>query len=496
MKTQPALVRPAPAQPVAPSTTGDGGPRQRGRRVPRLLAVPLALALAGCAAEAGPTQDTAPSAPVSSTPGSGASQDGAAGPGAGTSAASSGGVAPGPAAPQPVETPAGLEADHLVESTFLLASGERSGKDLDAERAAAAVVAAEPGPREWEDAVMAQVQGDLSGPMVDLLGAGEGVAAPEVGELDLPPLHVAVVLDASGSMRESAGGGRTRMEAARQALDGFAAGLPRDATLSVRTYGQGGDASRSGRADSCRSTQRVAEGRARQLDLAGELARVEPTGWTPLARGLEAAGKDLPTAGRSVVYVVTDGLETCGGDPVAAATELSRGPGGPDVHVIGFGLAEGDWQLLEDVAEAGRGEYTSVGTGDELANLLADQRELLEELRWEAGADAAAGVEGQVETLTAGARELATDLRREVDAQEERALAVVDALAAESATDAELLDGLRNDLAQRHDRMRHAVEDAERQAVNRAEVDGIIERRAGRDAAREERDAASEELER
>jgi Ca-activated chloride channel family protein len=90
-------------------------------------------------------------------------------------------------------------------------------------------------------------------------------------------------------------------------------------------------------------------------------------GWTPLATGIEKAVGDIPEeATDSIVYVVTDGLETCGGDPVAAAEALAASDIRPVVNVIGFQTGDADQAALVAIAEAGGGRFTSAGSGAQL----------------------------------------------------------------------------------------------------------------------------------
>jgi len=51
----------------------------------------------------------------------------------------------------------------------------------------------------------------------------------------------------------------------------------------------------------------------------------EPTGWTPISLALQNAGEDFPTGEnvRNVIIMVTDGEETCDGDPCAVAEALA-----------------------------------------------------------------------------------------------------------------------------------------------------------------------------
>ena len=71
--------------------------------------------------------------------------------------------------------------------------------------------------------------------------------------------------------------------------------------------------------------------------------------------------------------LLTDGEETCGGDPCALARELSAGGSHLTVHVIGYRAwdAEGFGMLQSRcLADATGGLYISVQTTDELVAAL------------------------------------------------------------------------------------------------------------------------------
>ena len=72
------------------------------------------------------------------------------------------------------------------------------------------------------------------------------------------------------------------------------------------------------------------------------------------------------------MVLVTDGIESCGGDPVRAARELREQ--GIVVHVIGFGLgnvADEDSASLQNIAWASGGQYVTAGSAEELKAALA-----------------------------------------------------------------------------------------------------------------------------
>jgi hypothetical protein len=90
---------------------------------------------------------------------------------------------------------------------------------------------------------------------------------------------------------------------------------------------------------------------------------------TPLGASLAQAASDLrDAAGPKLVVLVTDGEETCGGDPRQAIADLAAQ--GFDVHVNIVGFALDDPTLkrqFETWAKAGNGQYIDAGNADELA---------------------------------------------------------------------------------------------------------------------------------
>ena len=72
------------------------------------------------------------------------------------------------------------------------------------------------------------------------------------------------------------------------------------------------------------------------------------------------------------LVLVTDGLESCGGDPVGAARALREQ--GIVVHLIGFGMgnaADEDTASLRAIANASGGRYVTAGSAEELQVALA-----------------------------------------------------------------------------------------------------------------------------
>jgi Ca-activated chloride channel family protein len=103
------------------------------------------------------------------------------------------------------------------------------------------------------------------------------------------------------------------------------------------------------------------------------IAGLKPTGQTPIAYALNQAGRDfgMVQSDRTIV-LVSDGIESCGGDPVQAAYGLRKQ--GIVVHLIGFGLgnaADEDTASLQAVASASGGRYVTASSAEELKAALA-----------------------------------------------------------------------------------------------------------------------------
>lgn len=197
----------------------------------------------------------------------------------------------------------------------------------------------------------------------------DGQAAPA------GPTRVLLMLDASGSMAARMGGS-TKMQAARDALTAFVDRLDGDVQVALRVYGHTGNNTPAGKPESCRGTALVHPFAA--LDPARFRAAVgsfEPQGWTPIAAALQAAASDFPAGpgGNNVVYLVSDGEETCGGDPSAAARALRASGIAVTVNVIGFGVDAKAAAQLRPIAEAGGGEYLSANSAADLTRLFNER---------------------------------------------------------------------------------------------------------------------------
>ena len=180
---------------------------------------------------------------------------------------------------------------------------------------------------------------------------------------------VEIVVDASRSMWGRMEG-EPKMEVAKQTLLDVAREFIGPSHLALRAYG---NSSESQLHDCSDSELLVAFGRDNREQIIKSIEELRPLGQTPLAYALSQAGRDFKDIdGEKAVVLVTDGIESCGGDPLAEASTL-RGQG-IAIHVIGFGLdnaADEDTASLDSIAQVAGGRFFLAGSSEELKDALA-----------------------------------------------------------------------------------------------------------------------------
>lgn len=99
-----------------------------------------------------------------------------------------------------------------------------------------------------------------------------------------------------------------------------------------------------------------------------EVYKLKPKGRSPIAAALKEAAQQLP-AENAHILLVSDGIESCEGDPCATAQQLVEANPSLQIDVVGF-RAEKEAQL-ECIAENGRGAFVVATDTERLKTLLA-----------------------------------------------------------------------------------------------------------------------------
>ena len=150
---------------------------------------------------------------------------------------------------------------------------------------------------------------------------------PQVAQLPIPPTpaptlceprwtptnrpEVIVVVDGSGSMEEGFPGGPSRIDAAKKATSTIVRGLHKDITTGLVSF-----------TDCDETSTPTKYGYARRPELLARVAAMTPSQGTSLANSVRRAGNAAKSVGPATVVVVSDGEDTCGGDPCAVARRL------------------------------------------------------------------------------------------------------------------------------------------------------------------------------
>lgn len=162
------------------------------------------------------------------------------------------------------------------------------------------------------------------------------------------------IVDGSNSMWGQVGG-TPKIETAKKAFEGLTAQVPADVNIAVATYGHTNKTSCD---DIAYLTPFVGEADRGKLSQA--VNNITPTGKTPIAKSLEILGGEMAKkheGDKNTIVLISDGVESCEGDPCAVAGMLASSNVDFSVHVVGFDIAEKDRKQLQCIAEKGKGRY-------------------------------------------------------------------------------------------------------------------------------------------
>lgn len=185
---------------------------------------------------------------------------------------------------------------------------------------------------------------------------------------------VEFVLDLSGSMNKKLDGVK-QVDHARTAFAKAIGELPGDANVAVRVFAH--RVAQADKSGSCKDTELLhplAPLKAAEVTL--KLAALEPKGYTPIAYSLQQAGEDFAEASKQreaskVIVLLSDGEETCGGDPISVLRDLREKGIDIMVHTIGFNVDDVTRKQLEGIATFSGGKYFDARNAGALTSALS-----------------------------------------------------------------------------------------------------------------------------
>ncbi len=173
---------------------------------------------------------------------------------------------------------------------------------------------------------------------------------------------VEFILDASGSMLQRIGGER-RIEVAKSALIGLTDALPPASGFALRVFGHK-------EADSCRTDLEIKQPKVDKTAAVTKIKGITAMNLakTPIAASLLKVKEDLAGANGSVlVILMTDGEETCDGNPRAAIEALRASGMDVRVNIVGFAVDEiALKETFAQWAQAGNGAFFDAQNAEQL----------------------------------------------------------------------------------------------------------------------------------
>ncbi|ESY66241.1 MULTISPECIES: VWA domain-containing protein [Mesorhizobium] len=177
---------------------------------------------------------------------------------------------------------------------------------------------------------------------------------------------VIIILDASGSMWAQIDG-KPKLEIARESLRTVLQSVPADDEIGFLAYGHR-------EKGSCDDIQLIVPPQAGSASAITDAAdSLKFLGKTPLTAAVKQAAEALKyTEDKATVVLITDGLETCGGDPCALGKELEASGVDFTADVVGFGLTADEGKQIACLADNTGGKYIQASDEKALQEALAE----------------------------------------------------------------------------------------------------------------------------
>lgn len=185
---------------------------------------------------------------------------------------------------------------------------------------------------------------------------------------------IVLILDASGSMWGQIEG-ENKISIAKTVLKNLVTELPDNTDVGLIAYGhrEKGD---------CKDIETIVEpGPLDKTAINNKIDALNPKGKTPITDSVLTAFELVKAnENATTVILVSDGIETCGGDPCQAVKEAKDSGINFIMHIVGFDVGDVDVSQLECAAQAGGGLYLSAQNASELSEALETAVEMPAEL--------------------------------------------------------------------------------------------------------------------
>ena len=174
------------------------------------------------------------------------------------------------------------------------------------------------------------------------------------------------IYDASGSMWGQMDG-KTKKEIAADILTNTVTGLKDDQQIGFMAYGHR-------RKSDCEDVEFMIDlENTDKAKVTKAVSSINPLGKTPLANSAKQAISSIESSGiKTTIILITDGIESCNGN-LCEVIRLAREKGIDfKLHIVGFGLKDGEAEALKCAAKEGNGNYYDAEDSDQLEQVLDD----------------------------------------------------------------------------------------------------------------------------
>ncbi len=168
------------------------------------------------------------------------------------------------------------------------------------------------------------------------------------------------ILDASGSMWGQIKG-KAKITIAKEVMAKLVPELPANNRIGLIAYGHR-------RKGDCNDVEvLVPLGEHHKSAVLHAVSGLNAKGKTPLTRSVNRAFKMLQREkGESTIILISDGIESCDGDPCAQVKAAKKYGVNFVLNTIGFGLSKGESAQLQCMAEAGGGQFFQADNAEQL----------------------------------------------------------------------------------------------------------------------------------
>ena len=179
------------------------------------------------------------------------------------------------------------------------------------------------------------------------------LANTDIDSLANPPVkaRLMLIIDSSGSMSEKDMSGNIKINVAKTEMSDILAKISNGVvSVSLMAY------------DNCQTRVMVPPSNTNIGRVQSRAMSIYPEGQTPIAKSIREAGQILGNSSKkTTVILISDGQETCGGDP-CAETERLKQRSNLDLkfHAVGYAVDDKTRLQLQCIAKAGEGKYFDI----------------------------------------------------------------------------------------------------------------------------------------